>query len=129
MYLRGYQSASKLVAKACEGPRCGPSHLAYPKFAIHSEPEAQGRSYAGVMPRHVSLTRSHRISRVAPDFQRPTLTRRPVARSEIAVPHRVGSATAPPSSSWAGFQPDPYVDYGRFLTPEGGILIIHKDHD
>lgn len=24
---------------------------------------------------------------------------------------------------------DPYVDYGRFLTPEGGILIVFKDID
>jgi hypothetical protein len=81
------------------------------------------------MPRHVSITRSHRISRVAPDFQRPALTRRPVARSKISIPNRAGPATALPSSSEAGFQPDPYVDYGRSLTPEGGILIIHKDHD
>jgi hypothetical protein len=107
----------------------GPSHLPLPKFAKHFAREAHRRGYAGVMPRHVSLTRSHRISRVAPDFQRPALTRRAVARSEVSIPNRDGSATAPPSSSWAGFQPDPYVDYGRFLTPEGGILIIHKDHD
>jgi hypothetical protein len=28
-----------------------------------------------------------------------------------------------------GFQPDPYIDYGRFLTPEGGILFKYKDID
>jgi len=27
------------------------------------------------------------------------------------------------------FAPDPYVDYGRFLTAEGGILIVYKDID
>ncbi len=27
------------------------------------------------------------------------------------------------------FAPDPYVDYSRSLTPEGGILIIYKDID
>jgi hypothetical protein len=26
-------------------------------------------------------------------------------------------------------QPDPYLDYGRFLTPEGGVLIAYKDYD
>lgn len=28
-----------------------------------------------------------------------------------------------------GFQTDPYLDYGRFLTPEGGILMAYKDLD
>jgi hypothetical protein len=32
-----------------------------------------------------------------------------------------------PSSTNA--QPNPYVDYARYLTPQGGILIIHKDLD
>ena len=39
------------------------------------------------------------------------------------------SSVALPSSSSVGFQPDPYVDYGRVLTPEGGILIGYKDLD
>lgn len=26
-------------------------------------------------------------------------------------------------------QPDPYLDYGRYLTPEGGVLFIYKDID
>lgn len=34
-----------------------------------------------------------------------------------------------PSFAEAGFQPDPYVDYSRLLTPEGGVLIVYKDHD
>lgn len=31
--------------------------------------------------------------------------------------------------AWTGFQPDPHVDYGRWLTPDGGILIAYKDLD
>jgi hypothetical protein len=38
-------------------------------------------------------------------------------------------AALPAAAAWAGFQPDPYVDYGRFLTPEGGILLVYKDLD
>jgi hypothetical protein len=81
------------------------------------------------MPTRVTPTRPHRISRIAPEYSRPALTRRVVTRSEVPALHRDGSATALPSSSSAGFQPDPYVDYGRWLTAEGGILIIHKDFD
>ena len=81
------------------------------------------------MPTHVHLIRSHKLSRTALEIRRPTLTRHTVERFKVSVPSQDGLATAPSSSSWAGFQPDPYVDYGRFLTPEGGILIIHKDLD
>jgi hypothetical protein len=38
----------------------------------------------------------------------------------------VASHTARPSIA---FKADPYLDYGRFLTPEGGILIVYKDLD
>jgi hypothetical protein len=38
-------------------------------------------------------------------------------------------SVALPSPSAVGFQPDPYVDYGRVLTAEGGILIAYKDLD
>jgi len=34
-----------------------------------------------------------------------------------------------PSSAWTNFSPDPYVDYARVLTPEGGIKIVYKDLD
>lgn len=34
-----------------------------------------------------------------------------------------------PSSAWPNFSPDPYVDYARVLTPEGGIKIVYKDLD
>jgi hypothetical protein len=60
---------------------------------------------------------------------RPVALARHAVRREVPVP--VGEISAPglPSSSWGGFQPDPYADYGRFLTPEGGILLIYKDLD
>lgn len=34
-----------------------------------------------------------------------------------------------PAPAWPGFQTDPYLDYGRFLTAEGGILVVFKDLD
>ena len=43
--------------------------------------------------------------------QRSSLRRRRPLHPQIAAP------------------PNPYVDYGRTLTPEGGILIVYKDHD
>jgi hypothetical protein len=33
------------------------------------------------------------------------------------------------ASTSSGFASDPYVDYGRFLTNEGGVLITYKDVD
>lgn len=38
-------------------------------------------------------------------------------------------STAPPSPSSPTLYPDPYIDYARFLTPEGGILFSYKDLD
>ena len=81
------------------------------------------------MRTHVRLTRSYRRTQTARPVARPVALRRTIARSEIvARDRRVVPATLP-SSSWAGFQPDPYVDYGRFLTAEGGILMVYKDFD
>jgi len=34
-----------------------------------------------------------------------------------------------PDLSSVGIQPNPYVDYGRLLTPEGGVLISYKGID
>jgi hypothetical protein len=51
------------------------------------------------------------------------------AQSNLAVTARQQTPVAAPSSVPANFQLDPYLDYGRFLTPEGGILIIYKDID
>jgi hypothetical protein len=93
------------------------------------------------MRRHVRLSRpqlSSRSHRQAPRFAAtprrlarsaaPTLSRsvartsRPAVRREIAVAPR-------PDLGAVGFQPNPYVDYGRLLTPEGGVLITYKGID
>jgi len=54
---------------------------------------------------------------------------RQLVRPQRTLPLGDVSTLSLPSSSWSGFQPDPYTDYGRFLTPEGGILIVFKDID
>jgi hypothetical protein len=54
---------------------------------------------------------------------------RNVARLNRPVVAYAPPTVARPTSSSAGFQPDPYVDYGRCLTPEGGIPIAYKDLD
>jgi hypothetical protein len=52
-----------------------------------------------------------------------------IVRPEPAlVPRRI-TRTSIPAFPPNGFQTDPHVDYGRFLTPEGGILIVYKDLD
>jgi len=81
------------------------------------------------MRTHVRLSRPQRAVWARPQFRRPAVPARHIIRAERSTPRRVLAAPAIPSSSWAGFQPDPYVDYGRFLTPEGGILLAYKDLD
>lgn len=56
---------------------------------------------------------------------------RPMARGGAimrAARNTAGQSYTAPGPDPA-FQIDPYLDYGRFLTPEGGILIIYKDID
>ena len=77
----------------------------------------------------VQIIRPQRRAHTARRVARPVGKSRSLARSDIAVPDRHRLATALPSLFWAGFQPYPYVDYGRFLTPEGGILFVYKDVD
>jgi len=76
--------------------------------------------------------RTPRPRRTAPTLRHVprslTVTRRPV-RIEPAARARLLARPPSPADSESGFQPDPYVDYGRFLTPEGGILLIYKDID
>jgi hypothetical protein len=62
-------------------------------------------------------------------LERPGVLVRRIVRSELSIPSREIVAQALPAPNWSGFQPDPYVDYGRFLTPEGGILFVYKDVD
>jgi hypothetical protein len=75
-----------------------------------------------VIARPQRLHGSHRI-------RSPLAVRRAIIRNEGLSPiFRPASETdiAPPDFAFA---PDPYLDYGRYLTDEGGILIIYKDHD
>ena len=67
-----------------------------------------------------------------PQIRRPSLTvTRPVRRAPPPVKRR---EPVPPEPRLAHadavpFAPDPYVDYARYLTAEGGVAIIYKDLD
>ena len=87
-----------------------------------------------------TITRIPRPQRRAPTFARVGRTV-PVAhdaprRVAVRTPTRATSAlhegflTDIPSAVPASeFETDPYVDYARLLTAEGGILLIYKDLD
>ena len=81
------------------------------------------------MRKDVRFARPQRRTQTARVVARPKLTLRALPRSDLVVPKRDQPAVALPSSSWVGFQSDPYVDYARVLTPQGGIAIIYKDLD
>jgi hypothetical protein len=87
------------------------------------------------MRNHIKLARPARSSRVEIARTRPVALNRdmqparPIARSKLAVLNRRIVAERKPAPSLQSFEPDPYVDYARFLTREGGVLFIHKDHD
>jgi len=86
------------------------------------------------------------LSPMKPTFRRPTLKRvrtavrvtPPISRT---APPAVLRSTAPtilepvrhgvsaPAPKWPSLLPNPYLDYTRILTPEGGIKIIYKDID
>ncbi len=81
------------------------------------------------MRTHVRLPRPQRRVQFTRQLPRRVAPAYRIVRRELAIPKR--SISRPPLAplAWTGFQPDPYVDYGRFLTPEGGILIAYKDLD
>jgi hypothetical protein len=81
------------------------------------------------MRAHVRLPRAQRVTRAVPQLRRPLAPVRNIVRVERSIPRQTIAASTLPSSVWAEFQSDPYVDYGRWLTPEGGILIAYKDLD
>ena len=86
------------------------------------------------MRRHIVLARRHRRTQPARPVTRVgTISRdttlRKIVRSDLAVPTRQRGPTVLPSSAPVDFQPNPYLDYGRVLTPEGGILIFYKELD
>lgn len=93
------------------------------------------------MRRHVRLPRPQRTSRGAQRAARPTVEPRRVKRTALPSLGRDISVSARPSvrrSVALGPRvdlpeiepgPNPYVDYGRYLTPEGGVLITYKGID
>lgn len=60
---------------------------------------------------------------------RPGALRRTLARAAAPALKRGAAQASRTDAAWSGFRPDPYVDYGRALTPEGGIVIGYKDYD
>jgi hypothetical protein len=81
------------------------------------------------MRRHIKIARPERRSQTPHHIARATLVPRTVTRANIAVPTDPHSVREAPVQPPPGFQLDPYLDYGRYLTPEGGILMIYKDFD
>ena len=75
------------------------------------------------------VTRPRIRTQTARPIARPVPLRRSVARAQPPVLFRPPALAYLPSSFEDGFRTDPYVDYGRFLTPEGGVLLIYKDLD
>ena len=78
---------------------------------------------------HILRDRPHERSQTVFQVPRPVALTRRATRTNLPAPYRDQVRLAPPATSWSGFQTDPYVDYGRFLTAEGGILISYKDLD
>lgn len=99
------------------------------------------------MRRHVRLHRPQRTSRGAQRASRPTVAPRPTiersraTRAALPALSRNVSVSARPSISRdialgprielpeIESGPNPYVDYARYLTAEGGILICYKGID
>ena len=81
------------------------------------------------MRRYAQLARPQRRSHAARRVPRRAAISRTITRSPRPVFRRNTPLVSRSAPSWSGYRRDPYVDYGRFLTPEGGILIIYKDLD
>jgi hypothetical protein len=83
------------------------------------------------MRRHVRVAarpqRTTRVGRKVPRRVAPVV--RKAVRAELPVLRRAPAPAGISVPAWNGFQIDPYVDYGRFLTSEGGILLVYKDLD
>jgi hypothetical protein len=81
------------------------------------------------MPQHPWIGPSRKRPLPLRAVARPIFASPSIKQSNIVAPtiRRTAQATAAPLL--AGLQPDPYLDYGRYLTPEGGVLIVYKDVD
>jgi len=60
---------------------------------------------------------------------RPIFASPSIKQSTLVIPATRRTAQAVAAPLLAVLQPDPYLDYGRYLTPEGGVLIVYKDVD
>ncbi len=107
----------------------------------------KGKPYDAPMRNHVRLPRPQRTSRGAQRAPRPTAAPRRASRSALPRLIREIRVEARPSVSRViainrdiaptprvelpeiETGPDPYVDYGRYLTAEGSILICYKGID
>jgi hypothetical protein len=86
--------------------------------------------YLLLMHRYVRVVRPVRDFSKKSRGPRFTIRPRPVRREDAFARTERGSVNEPSHAlPSAPFQIDPYLDYGRFLTAEGGILIIYKDID
>lgn len=81
------------------------------------------------MRRYVQLPRPQRRPHAARRVARAAAISRTIKRSPVPALRRTTLPALRPAPAATGLQPDPYLDYGRFLTPEGGILIVYKDLD
>jgi hypothetical protein len=96
------------------------------KFAKRSAPCARPAHYDARMRHYVQLARPQRRSHSARRVRPAAAISRTALRSSI---RPLTPSILSPAPSQAGFRADPYLDYGRFLTPEGGVLILYKDLD
>jgi hypothetical protein len=81
------------------------------------------------MPTHARLPPSHKVTHASGVVRRTSV---PVRNTLRVHQQPVDTRIVPfeqPLSQQECFQADPYVDYGRFLTREGGILFTYKDID
>jgi hypothetical protein len=104
-------------------------HRPFARVERTARPPLTRKLLTGVRRVHVRQAPPQRTVPVLRPPDRPSAPIRQIVRSEVAVPAPRDPPSTVPSSAWLTFQPDPYLDYGRFLTPEGGILFVYKDID
>lgn len=86
------------------------------------------------MRTYVRVARPQRRTLVIQRAPRPVAAARQITRAELAVPVRAPLARTLPVRRFElpdlrNLAVDPYLDYGRALTHEGGIRITYKDLD
>jgi hypothetical protein len=81
------------------------------------------------MPTYIRRKPSHSFRPAAGHIARKVSVSRTIARPDAPPLPSIPAALSLPATPSDEFQPDPYLDYGRFLTPEGGMLFLYKDLD